>query len=253
VIIDRTGQGHGHKEFAGIQWWHGRGLTISNSKFTNVRGDGIWAWEVDDLRILSNRIEVCQGDSADNVHLYAPRNYEVRGNYFSMEGKTDSGKGNFHSQAGDGGLIADNVFRGGNYGVGNTDSNLTVRNNRFINHDKAKWSGAIIVSEVYDVKNNAFVYNTIIAANMGIYIFQDKYMRENFTISGNTFERIRRAAVVVESPISGELSSNVLRASPGAEMLQTNGWLVRGQKWLERSNLTQGHDEPGRPRSGQAR
>ena len=255
VTIDGSGLRHDGKnrEFAGVQWWHGRGLTIANSVLRNVRGDGIWAWEVHDLRILGNRIEVCLGANSDNVHLYAPRNYEVRGNFFSMEGETESGKGNFHSQAGDGGLIVDNTFRGGNYGVGNTDSNLVVRANRFINHDKAKWSGAIVVSEVYDVINNSYVGNTIVGANMGIYIFQDRYMRENFTIRDNVFERIRRAAVVIESPISGEFSGNALRASPGAQILQTTGRLVRGQKWVERSNIVKAHEGAARTPSGHAR
>ncbi len=200
VTIDRSGLGHDgrNKEFAGIQFWKSRDLTIENSTLTNVRGDCIWGWEIRGLKILRNRVEVCQGAAADNVHLYMPRDFEIRGNTFSMEGKTDSGKGNLHSQAGSDGVVEDNVFRGGNFGVGMTDSNLVIRNNKLINHDKEKWSAAIIVSEVYDVKNNLIVGNTIIGANMGIYIFRDKYNRENFQIHDNIFDRIRRTAVVIE-------------------------------------------------------
>ena len=50
-----------------------------------------------------------------------------------------------------------------------------------------------------------FSDNTIVKANMGIYILslKDKYSRENFQIRDNAFERIRRAALVAENPISG--------------------------------------------------
>lgn len=257
VVIDRSGLGHDgkNKEFAGIQFWKSRDLTIANSTLTNVRGDCIWGWEIRGLKILKNQVEVCQGAGADNVHLYMPRNFEIRGNTFSMEGKTDSGKGNLHSQAGTDGVIEDNVFRGGNYGVGMTDDNLVVRNNRFFNHDKEKWSAAIIVSEVYDVKNNMFVGNAIVKANMGIYILslRDKYNRENFLIRDNVFETIRRAAVVIETPVSGEFTGNILRGSPGAAVINRNGWLIRGQRWDERANVAIGAG-PERPaRSGQAR
>jgi polysaccharidase protein len=257
VVIDRSGLGHDgkNKEFAGIQFWKSRDLTIENSVLTNVRGDGIWGWEIRGLKILKTRIEACQGVAADNVHLYMPRDFEIRGNTFSMEGKTDSGKGNLHSQAGTDGVVEDNVFRGGNFGVGMTDNNLVVRNNRFFNHNKEKWSAAIIVSEVYDVKNNVFAGNSVVNANMGIYIFsmRDKYSRESFRIRDNVFEAIRRAAVVIETPISGEFTDNILRNSPGAAVITRSGWLIRGQRWDERANVAIGAGADRLPLSGQPR
>jgi hypothetical protein len=253
VTIDRTGQGHDGKnrDFAGIQFWRSRDIVIDGATLTNIRGDGIWLWELQNVRILNSRVEVCQGESADNVHLYAPRNYEIRGNYFSMEGKTDSHKGNIHSQGGSNGVIENNELRGGNYGVGITDDNLLVRNNRFFNHIGEKWAASIIVSEVYDVRNNTYADNTMTNAIMGIYIFQDKYNRENFRIEDNTFERIRRGAMVVESPISGVFAGNTLRDSPGAKMVVSNDWVVRGQTWREGANRV-GVDGARRESSGQA-
>lgn len=257
VNIDGSGLGHDGRnlDFSGIQFWNSRDLVIENSTLSNVHGDGIWGWEVERLKIRKNRVEVCQGGDADNVHLYAPRDFEIRDNYFSMEGDTESGKGNLHSQAGTNGLIEGNELRGGNYGVGMTDDNLIVRNNRFFNHDKAKWSAAIIVSEVYDVKNNSFVDNSIVKANMGIYILnlRGTYFRENFQIRDNVFESIRRAAMVVEAPISGEFTGNVLRNSPGASIINRNGRLIRGQRWDERANVAVGSGPQYPVRSGQPR
>lgn len=257
VSIDGSGLGHDGRnlDFAGIQFWNSRDLIIENSTLANVRGDGIWAWDVQRIKILKNRVEVCQGGAADNVHLYAPRDFEIRDNYFSMEGETDSGKGNLHSQAGTNGLIEGNELRGGNYGVGMTDDNLVVRNNRFFNHDKAKWSAAIIVSEGSDVKNNSYVGNSIVKANMGIYILnlRGKHFRENFQVRDNVFESIRRSAMLVEAPISGEFSGNTLRNSPGAKMVEWDGWLIRGQRWDERANLATGSGPQHPVRSGQPR
>jgi polysaccharidase protein len=256
VVIDRTGLGHDgrNRDFAGIQLWKGRDFVIDGVTLTNVRGDGIWGWELQNVRILNSRIEVCQGAAADNVHLHAPRNYEIRGSHFSMEGRTESGKGNVHSQAGSNGVIENNVFRGGTYGVGITDDDLLIRNNQFFNHVKEKWSASIIVSEVYDIRNNTITGNTMTDATMGIYIFRDRYNRENFRVEDNTFARIRRSAMVIESPISGTFAGNQLRDSPGAAMVQSNEWLVRGQKWIEGGNRIVAGGQQGSPeRSGQAR
>ncbi len=257
INIDGSGLGHdGHnRDFSGIQFWHSSDLVIENSTLSNVRGDCIWGWKVERIKILGNRIEVCQGASADNVHLYAPRDFEIRDNYFSMEGKTESGKGNLHSQAGSNGLIEGNELRGGNYGVGMTDDNLTVRNNRFFNHDKAKWSAAIIVSESYDVRNNSIADNTIVKANMGIYILnlRGTYNRENFRIRNNVFEAIRTAAVVIEAPVSGEFTGNLMRNSPGAAVINGSGRLIRGQRWDERANVAVGSGPRHPVRSGQRR
>jgi hypothetical protein len=256
VVIDRTGQGHDGKnaEFGGIQFWHSRDLVVDGVTITNVRGDGIWGWEIQNLRIINSRVEVCQGPAADNVHLYAPRHYEIRNNHFSMEGRTDSGKGNFHSQAGSNGTIEANVFRGGNYGIGITDDNLTIRNNRFLNHVAQKWSASIIMSEVYDVRNNTIMENTMTNATMGIYIFRDRYKRENFRIEDNDFARIRVGAVVIESPISGTFARNTLRDSPGVRMVVTNEWVIPGQSWREAGNrFIPAERSQKEPAAGQAR
>lgn len=253
VAIDRTGKAHveGNREFAAVQWWHGANLTIANSTMSNIHGDAMFIWDAQNVKILRNRVEVCRGPNADNLHMYKVLGYEVRGNFFSMEGETDSGKGNFHSQGSDNGLVVDNVFRGGNYGVGNTDDSLIVENNKFFNQNKAPWSGAILVGEVYDVKNNRFVGNTIQGANMGIYIFQNKYIRENFVIRDNVFDHVSRAAVVIESPISGEFAGNIVRDSPGAILINSNGWIIKGQRWTERANVVLGTDgKPVKPKVG---
>ena len=251
VAIDNTGMNHDekNKDFAGIQFWKSRDILIDGATLTHVRGDGIWGWEVQNVRIINSRVEVCQGESADNVHLYAPRGYELRNNFFSMEGKTNSGKGNIHSQAGTNGIIENNIFRGGNYGVGVTDDNLLVRNNQFFNHNHEKWSASILMSAAYDIHNNTIIENTMSDATMGIYIFQDKYTRENFRIEDNVFKQIKRSAMVVESPISGVFAGNVLQDSPGAVMMQSNDWVVRGQKWREAGNRIVPAE---RSRSGQA-
>jgi parallel beta-helix repeat protein len=238
-----------NKDFAGIQLWKSRDIVIDGATLTHVRGDCIWGWELQNVRIINSRVEVCQGLNADNVHLHAPRGYELRNNFFSMEGKTNSGKGNIHSQGGTNGIIENNVFRGGNYGVGITDDNLLIRHNQFFNHNREKWSASILMSEVYDIHNNTIIENTMTNATMGIYIFRDKYTRENFRIEDNVFKQIKRSALVVESPISGVFAGNVLQDSPGAAMVQSNDWVVRGQKWQEAGNRIV---PPERPRSGQA-
>lgn len=223
VTIANTGQWHdgASRDFSAIQFWNSQGLTVSNSLLTDIQGDAIWGWEIDGLKILNNRIETVRGASADNIHLYAPHNFEIRGNYLSMEGATDSGKGNLHSQAGSGGIVAHNEMRGGNYGVGMTDSNLRVENNLIVNHNQESWSSGILVSEVYDVANNTYVGNTIENARMGIYSYQD-YARDNFEMHGNVFKDIGTAALVSEGPMNGRFTGNTI-VGPG-DAVWFSGW-----------------------------
>ena len=129
----------------------GRAATssIENSIFTNVRGDCIWGWEIARIKLIKNRVEVCEGAAADNVHLYAPRGFR-NPRKLLFDGRQDrqrQGQPPFGRPEVNG-VVEGNVLRGGNYGVGMADSNLIVRNNQFFNHDKEKWSAAIIVSGV---------------------------------------------------------------------------------------------------------
>src|SRR5690606_2415037 len=122
------------------------------------------------------------GETADNLHIYKPRNFEIRGNLLSMEGKTNSGKGNVFIFAGDKGVITGNVFAGGSFGLSTTASNVSITDNRFMNHNRFKWSAGLLMGEDTNVANNMIARNVFSGGRAGVYIFNRKFTRDAIVI-----------------------------------------------------------------------
>lgn len=234
LIIERTGEG---KKGGGITWWHGDGLSIVGCTMIDVRGDGIWAWNVDGLQIIDNRIMTVQGETADNLHIYKPRNFEIRGNLLSMEGKTNSGKGNVFIFAGEKGVITGNVFAGGTFGLSTTASNVSITGNRFLNHNRFKWSAGLLMGEDTNVTDNTISRNIFSGGRMGIYIFNRKYARNAIIIRENVFENLEGSAVVVQSTVSGAFINNEIRSPWATRPLEFSGSVDRRGSWQVDGNV----------------
>lgn len=240
VAIRRTGtvyaRSDNNDDAGAIQWWNGDRLTISNCSLAEITGSPIWAWNVDGLKILQNVISVAQGHSSDNIHLFKPRNFEIRGNSLSMVGETDSGKGNLLIYGGERGVIADNKFIGGSFGLSTTASELRVIGNQFADHTKFGWSSSVLVGEVFNVSNNLFANNVFQNATAGIYVFNDRFLRQDFVIRDNVFKDVRRAAILIEAPISGSFTNNEIRSRWTLRPVEFAGSVIRGQRWIDEPN-----------------
>ncbi len=221
----------------GIQSWYSDEMTVSNSTFTNVTGDSLWFWDTDGLRILNNHFNTNQGGTADNVHIYDATNFEIRGNYMDMSGDTNSGKGNLLLQNSHDGVVAGNIFNGGAFGLSVHASNATVEGNRFIGHNKAKWSAGILSGNHNDVENLTIQGNLFEDSRAGIYLF-GKNDREGITIQGNVFENPHDAALKVgrSTPLGGSFAHNIMIAQNGAALTKVSG--SKGDDWIETENVT---------------
>jgi hypothetical protein len=240
MVIERTGRRKGE---GGIAWWHGSDLTISGSVLTDVAGDGIWAWQSDGLRLLNNRIGVVQGPNADNAHLQRVRNFEIRGNVLSMEGPTDSGKGNLLLGQSDGGVVANNTFIAGNFGIGLDASNTVIEANHFINHNSASWSAALNMgsgrSSNLIIRNNYFD-----GSRVGLSLFEltgkwadAPVVRANMVVSRNIFN-VRQHAMTIQGPVqySGGFTGNTVIGPPARDWNRmggrtSGGWTESGTKF----------------------
>jgi polysaccharidase protein len=236
MLIERTGN---RKDVGGIAWWHGKDLTISGSVLKNITGDGIWAWAVDGLRLLNNYIGVVQGPASDNAHIQHARNFEIRGNVFSMEGPTNSGKGNMLLGNSDGGVIANNNFIAGNFGIGIDTSNTVVEFNHFLNHNSATWSAALNMaagrSRNLMIRNNKFD-----GSRVGLSLFELKgqwadapVVRANMIVANNVFD-VRQNALTVAGPVqySGGFIDNTIVGSPASDWNRRSGKISEGG-WKE--------------------
>ena len=232
--IEGTGDGEAG---GGLQWWHGHRLTVSDSEFSDINGDGLWIWNSSETAIRNNKIYTVRGASADNLHMFQSEGFEVRRNYMTMSGKTDSTKGNMITTGGREGIIVDNIFVAGNYGLGVTDDEILVDGNCFIGHAGETWSAAILVSETHDVANNSFVNNVILNPFMGIYILaleNSGHQRQNFQFRNNLIHNPTQNAITIESPISGSFADNVIWAPHATEadsLIELSAGIIDEQAW----------------------
>jgi polysaccharidase protein len=225
VDVNHVGTGYdvrGDNQFSAFHFRFFSDLTIQNSHYDNVTGDGVFLWEVDGLKILNNDFQVPQGPYADNVHTYRISNYEIRGNVMSFDGPTDSGKGNMIVQESKDGVIADNTFimTNAHYGIGGTIQNGVIENNHFIGRKEGEWSVGLNVTETLgapsDVSDMTIRDNFFDGSGIGIYTWDGNNAgtahRDNFQITGNVFKDLRDPAVVAEWPVrlDGAFADNTL-------------------------------------------
>ncbi len=258
-VIDNVSVGHaggahvaGNNEFSAFQFRHSSNLTIANSDYHDVNGDGVFLWDVADVKILNNHFEVPQGPTADNIHSYLMRDYEIRGNVLSFEGATDSGKGIMVVQESVNGVIAENTFNlGGNahYGIGGTIENGVIEKNHFIGRAENAWSAALNVTETLgepsSVSNMAVRDNFFDGNGIGVYAWDGNNAgtayRDGFEVTGNIFKDLRDPALVSETPVqlNGTFAGNtfVNTADPhiggtgGAWSMTNNAHAAQAPAW----------------------
>jgi VCBS repeat-containing protein len=223
VDVDTVGTAYvpGNNEFSAFQFRGFNGLTLQNSSYKNVNGDGVFLWEVSGIKLLNNTFGTPRGESADNVHTYRISNYEIRGNVFDFNSSTNSGKGNMVVQESSNGVIANNTFLMGNahYGIGGTIQNGVVENNHFIGH-ASDWSTGLNITETLGspstVTNMTIRNNFFDGSGMGIYTWDGNgagtAYRNNFNVTGNIFKNLRDPAIVSEWPVqlNGTYANNTL-------------------------------------------
>ncbi|HEX2116079.1 MAG TPA: right-handed parallel beta-helix repeat-containing protein, partial [Alphaproteobacteria bacterium] len=224
VDVDTVGTAYvpGNNEFSAFQFRGFSGLTIQNSSYKNVNGDGVFLWEVSGIKILNNNFGTPSGPTSDNIHSYRISNYEIRGNVMDFSGSTDSGKGNMVVQESSNGVIANNTFIMSNahYGIGGTIQNGVIENNHFIGRAEGTWSTALNVTEglgyASTVTNMTIRNNFFDGSGMGIYTWDGNgagtAYRNNFNITGNIFKNLRDPAIVAEWPVqlNGAYANNTL-------------------------------------------
>lgn len=242
--IERTG-GRGDGGGGGISWWHGDDLLISACTLEGVRGDAIWIWQASRVKIQNNHIMVVTGPDGDNAHLQHLRDFDIFGNIFSMDGQTDSGKGNVLLGNSDKGRIAGNTLIAGNYGIGIDASNTVVEDNHFIKHDKASWSAALNMGAGRS-RNLTIRRNYFDGARVGLSLFEltgewadVPVVRANMTVVENVFN-VRQQALAVDGPVqySGAFANNIIVGKPARDWVRdggrilSEGWNVSGTRFV---------------------
>jgi polysaccharidase protein len=224
VHVDHAGGGWvpGNNDFSAFQFRGVSNLTIENSSYDHITGDGVFLWEANGVKILNNDFETPQGATADNIHTYQMHDYEVRGNTLSFADATDSGKGNMVVQESSNGTIADNTFLMGSahYGIGGTIQNGVIEDNHFVGRKEGEWSTGLNITETLGSPSNVdhmtIQHNFFDGSGMGIYTWDGNgagtAFRNDLNITDNIFKDLRDPAIVAESPVqlNGTYADNTL-------------------------------------------
>jgi Ca2+-binding RTX toxin-like protein len=247
VDVDNTGKGFvaGNNEFSAFQFRQVNGLTIQNSSYEKVNGDGVFIWDANNVKLLNNDFGIPTGTTADNVHTYRMRNYEIRGNVMTFGDGANSGKGIMIVQESENGVIAENTFsisgRVGHYAIGGTIQNGVIEKNHFVGRAEGTWSTALNITETLGtpstVSNMTIRNNFFDGTGMGIYTWDGNNAgtayRNNFQVTGNIFKDLRDSPFVSQSPVklNGVYADNVYINTGNPSIGSTAG------SWIQSNNV----------------
>ena len=201
--------GHNRGSGGGIRGVHQTNMVISKNLIENIWADGIYQYNADYVFISDNIIKTCYGPLSDNIHLDASGSIQVLRNILTMY-MTDSPKGNLIVQSygnASGGVVANNKFLYGNYGIAAYSDDLIIKNNWIAHHNTEIWSSGIWL-ESHTVSNQVISYNVIYDNTQGIGAGGDTE-KINIKIYNNTIYDFSNRGVNLEK-LCGDIKNNIV-------------------------------------------
>ncbi len=214
----------------GIQAWFTTDIWVENDVVHNGCAEAIWSYQVTGgFHAIANRTYPMSGATTDGMQLDYTPTYEVRCNYVDQGHQAGNEKGDLTITRSNHGLVRDNVFAGGNYGVGMVGlaeggaADNTVTNNHFIdNQDIQSWASGIKFddnpAEVWVPAPPAFspggpthmtiTDNLIENDNNGIYIYDINTVGDTLTIHGNVANSTKTPFEIDQPGIGSDISDN---------------------------------------------
>jgi len=214
----------------GIQAWFTTDIWVENNVVHNGCGEAIWSYQVTGgFHVIGNRTYPMSGATTDGMQLDYTPTYEVRCNYVDQGHQAGNEKGDLTITRSNHGLVRDNVFAGGNYGVGMVGlaeggaADNTVTNNHFVdNQNIQSWASGIKFddnpAEVWVPAPPAFspggpthmtiTDNLIEDDNNGIYIYDINAAGDTLTIDGNVANGTKTPFEIDQSGIGSAISDN---------------------------------------------
>jgi polysaccharidase protein len=223
VVVGNTGLS---TRVGGIVWQDGSGLTVRDSAFDGVHGDGIYIDRVNEASITGNVFLRLEGPNADGIQATDSTNLSIASNTIDMASSPNTTKGGIVVNRGGTALIADNDITGGSFGIGATSQNVTIRDNNISGQTRYPWSAAILVGEVWDAENYVIEQNTIHDSIFGVALTSPggvAPLRQNIDIGGNSFDRLSGAALRIDRPSTGAFHDNTVRSSAAETSFGSSG------------------------------
>ena len=189
------------------------GITVSDSKFENMTGDGVFVEGVNGLVVKNNTFTGLGGHTADGIQVTNGSNIVLTGNVIDMTTSPDSSKGGIVTNNVQNIVISNNEINGGGFGMSVNGQNIKIDGNTISHADKYDWSAGVLIGGAWDLSNYTITNNTIVDSRYGVSITglrADQVTRTDMNVSDNTFINLEKFALKIDKPTTGTFENNVL-------------------------------------------
>lgn len=168
-------------------------LVLRHCNVNKVKGDGIYITAVNGLLVENCQVAVSTGNEADACQLAyenddrnVTRQAMIRGNIFTYEPASSSGKGAIVCGMTSGYQVEYNLLEGRNFGISSIGNGAIVRSNVIRGSKLNRYSAGYMIGERYSVREHHVYDNWIDSCSVGIGISSFKDADVNIDgISGN--------------------------------------------------------------------
>ncbi len=236
---------------AGLSLYDAANVTVSNSSFQKLYGDGIFSYGAPGVIIENNTFTaVFEGNSAgsDAIHLSDDDNvlngdnFVIRNNNITMQG-TDSPKGGIIVERIAHGIISGNICDHGNFGINVASDHVLVENNvcRYQGIESGQtWAGGLFITGgVARAFDDITFRNNLVYGAMNGFVAFGSYARTNLSIHDNTFAGSLRSGALITCPTTGQFKNNLLwstTTTSGVPIYEA-GNVIAGGTWHTDHNL----------------
>lgn len=197
----------------GVFFKTGSNVSLTNSSFDGVAGDGLFVMNIDGLNVSNNSFTGLHGAAADGIQFTDSKNVTVVGNHIDQSTSPDTTKGGIVGNNVQNVVMSDNDILGGSFGMSINGQHITLDGNNFTGQDKYTWSASILIGGNWDLVDYTITNNTFTDSRFGISLTglrDDDVVRTDINITNNVFDNMERSALKIDKPSTGTFADNIL-------------------------------------------
>lgn len=197
----------------GVFFKTGSNVSLTNSKFDGVAGDGIFVMNINGLNVSNNSFTRLHGSAADAIQFTDSQNVNVNGNHIDQSTSPDTTKGGVVGNNVQNVVMRGNEIVGGSFGTSMNGQHVLIEDNKFSGHAKYGWSASILVAGNWDLQDYVISHNSFSDSRFGVSLTglrNDNVVRNDIKITDNVFQNMERSALKIDKPSTGDFSNNVI-------------------------------------------
>lgn len=197
----------------GVFFKTGSNVSLTNSKFDGVAGDGLFVMNINGLNVSNNSFTKLHGSVADAIQFTDSQNVTVNGNHIDQSTSPDTTKGGIVGNNVENVVMKGNEIVGGSFGMSINGQHILIQDNEFSGHTKYGWSASVLVGGNWNLEDYVISNNTFTDSRFGVSLTglrENNVVRSDIEITDNIFQNMERSALKIDKPSTGNFSNNVI-------------------------------------------